>query len=229
MRKKNIRFKTLLKTNGLFHKSEPWINIFLLKYLTVYITFLVLNFTNLKPNHLSIISLTLGMISCLWFITGNQIVGASFYFVSYLFDAVDGKLARVLKLSSLQGAIIDALVDRLVIIFLSLSLVYYTNNIISDGNISLQMITFLGLYFLGFDFFLYKKKNKKNFWKNTYLKKYLNFIKKKGVVSSPISLPEIIFLIFIISPIINKTSEILYFCIFFLIIRVILKFPFRLK
>ena len=65
------------------------------------------NFTRVTPNQLSFISLMFGLICAYCFIEGGFILGAIFYLLRYLFDAIDGMVGRLKEITSKFGAFLD--------------------------------------------------------------------------------------------------------------------------
>lgn len=68
----------------------------------------------LTPDQVTYVSLLLGLAVGPLFALGNRwglIAGASLYYLSFVFDCVDGKLARLLGINSPRGQELDALAD----------------------------------------------------------------------------------------------------------------------
>ena len=68
--------------------------------------------TNLKPYHLTLISLVFALSACASFIFGYFIIGGVFSYACAIVDAVDGKIARLKLLSSKTGSFFDSVIDR---------------------------------------------------------------------------------------------------------------------
>jgi len=86
---------------------------------------------NVKPNHLTILSLILSMTYLVSAFEKNHLLAITLIAISGFLDVLDGELARFSKLVSSKGAFLDSLVDRL-----------------NDG------IYMLGLTFLGLNVYL---------------------------------------------------------------------------
>ena len=69
--------------------------------------------TNLKPYHLTLISLTFALFACASFIFGYFSIGGIFSYACAMVDAVDGKIARLKLLSSTTGSFFDSVIDRI--------------------------------------------------------------------------------------------------------------------
>lgn len=86
--------------------------------IAVPITWFLLNFTRLKPNHVTMFRLfvifPLVIYSFLHIYDRNfALLGALLYFLNYVLDIVDGAMARVARMKSGFGAFLDSLSDRL--------------------------------------------------------------------------------------------------------------------
>jgi phosphatidylglycerophosphate synthase len=77
----------------------------------------------------------LGLCAGALFFSGYFILGALMFQVAYFFDAIDGKLARLLNKSSIHGELYDHITDRIKILVWSSTLAYgvylYYSNYIS--------------------------------------------------------------------------------------------------
>lgn len=73
---------------------------------TIYITkiFLVLE---LKPNFVTILSFLIGIMGGYLFLSGHFLSGSIFFLLFYIFDFIDGEIARYLKSCSRLGAWLD--------------------------------------------------------------------------------------------------------------------------
>ena len=73
------------------------------------------NFKFLTPNRVTLLALIAGLVSAFFFSTGSFTAGAFSYYIFFLFDCIDGKLARLTKNFSPLGAFYDFTVDRIVV------------------------------------------------------------------------------------------------------------------
>lgn len=217
-----------------FHSEEPWINIFLLKYITIPLVYLMVNYTKITPNIISILSMSFGLYSAYCYFTGDLTLGALMYFVSYIFDATDGKVARITKTGMPYGAWLDICIDRLNLLLISTAIAY--NNYNYTNNVTLVFLNclFLGLAFIGWesryniDFFKLKNNIPSKIAKKSY-SKYEKWCKKKSVIKSPVSLPEIFLFYLIIAPLFSIEFQSLIIIIFFLLLRIIFQQNFWLS
>src|SRR3989344_7685634 len=102
-------------------RDTIWENIFWNPFAAP-VLWIIANFTSLTPNAITTISLILGLITGVFFLTGHFIIGAIIFQVAYFFDALDGKLARLLGKSSLAGEMYDNITDRVKIVVWSATL-----------------------------------------------------------------------------------------------------------
>lgn len=82
----------------------------------------------LSPDHVSLISLVIGLLVGVAFATVTRwglVAGALLFYVSFMFDCVDGKLARATGVSSPKGELLDRLGDGARRASAGLGLVFY--------------------------------------------------------------------------------------------------------
>ncbi len=88
----------------------------LVRHLSYRLTPVLLN-TSITPNQITAVSLLLGLLCAVCFISGNHIagiIGALLLTTSYTFDNCDGEVARIKKMSSEFGAKFDDMADWMV-------------------------------------------------------------------------------------------------------------------
>ena len=103
---------------------------------------------NFKPNHLTFLSLIIGIISAFMFYLKFDYLSIIFLWLSGLCDVLDGTLARITKKSSNLGMVLDIFFDRLVEGFILVSIAlrlpnYQINIIILFFAILMSMTIFL--------------------------------------------------------------------------------------
>jgi len=158
---------------------------------------------------------------------GNVVLGGLMYFISYIFDATDGKVARITKTGKPYGAWLDICMDRLnlVLITTAIAFNYYTNT--NDVEIVFLNCLFLGLAFIGwesrYNIDYYKLKHNINDIDKQSNSKYAKWCKSKEVIKAPISLPEVFLFYLIIAPSFKLEFYSLIVIIIFLILRIILQ------
>jgi phosphatidylglycerophosphate synthase len=96
------------------------------------LTLLVVNYTTITPNMITVSSILCRLVTALSFATGTRegyIIGALAYYVAYLLDCMDGAVARLRKMSSEFGRFLDHLGD-LAGDFLILSVLAFTQGLL---------------------------------------------------------------------------------------------------
>lgn len=101
-------FATLKKS---YKPARNWWNTFVLQPVMLPTLWFVANFTRLRPNTISFISFILYLLCGFFFTRGNLVLGAIFFELGVLGDAIDGKLARLKYKPTKFGAYTDTWVD----------------------------------------------------------------------------------------------------------------------
>ncbi len=78
-----------------------------------------------SPDSLTITSGLLALVSAFYCALGHMLLGGWLLYLSFIFDLLDGAVARKLGISSDRGEFLDALVDRYADFFLSLGFMWY--------------------------------------------------------------------------------------------------------
>ena len=131
--------------------EDAWWTVFIIDPLAIRFTWLVANFTKLKPNHITISSFLLGLISAVCFMQGSYfylILGALIFQLSFILDCVDGKLAKLTNNQSKFGFFLDFSLDRWRI-FINLLALTYGQYLTTQNNIYLILgfiYLFLNMY-----------------------------------------------------------------------------------
>jgi len=113
--------------------SLPYSVIFARK-ISIYFTKLLL-YTNITPNQVTFLCTLIGVVACLFFINGNPwhtIVGALLLELWYIFDHVDGEVARYRKKTTLTGVYLDFLSHYIVHPFIFVCVSFGIYNIFHD-------------------------------------------------------------------------------------------------
>lgn len=107
-------------------KKSWWETIFLNKF--VYrLTWIAANYTNFKPNQITLASFALGMLSAYFFLKGTwyyMVIGAFMFESCFIMDCIDGRLARLKRLESIFGAYLDITADITKFFIIVLCLIY---------------------------------------------------------------------------------------------------------
>ncbi len=104
------------------------------KKLTVPVARLIKDIGWITPNRITFISfLVSGIVAPLIVIQGHLMLAGLIVYVGALLDSLDGDLARERGISSKEGAILDAVLDRYTDLFLIGSLIIYDRDCLLPG------------------------------------------------------------------------------------------------
>lgn len=169
---------TILKNRKIPSKLEnPIDNIIINVGRKFYKLFRKLNFT---PNHLTFISMILGLLSIYFFYTKKYILSSILYFVSYCFDVFDGNYARTYNMVTEFGDSFDHIKDISVNILFILVFIKYTTLI----NYKIYLIITVSIFILmsvhlGCQEQYVSKRNPQN--NSKYLKAFEPYCKKNAI------------------------------------------------
>jgi len=96
---------------------DAWWTVKVIDPIAFRLTYLFANYTRSTPNQISLFALIFGLASAYFFLKGdylNLVLGAVTMELSFVFDCVDGKIARLKKTGTKFGAYWDFIQDRLV-------------------------------------------------------------------------------------------------------------------
>ena len=113
---------------------------------------LICNYTNIKPNTITLFSLFLRIVSAVCFLKGDKlffVFGAIIFELAYVFDCVDGAVARLKKQSSPIGMFLDHVTDAAGIIINIIAL-SWSQNIFFSINVFLVITIYLYINFMTF-------------------------------------------------------------------------------
>ncbi|MFF3441064.1 CDP-alcohol phosphatidyltransferase family protein [Streptosporangium sp. NPDC002721] len=94
-------------------RKDSWWTVFLVDPVACRLTLLVANHTSITPNGLTRFSLILGMCSAICFASGRLVAGALLFYVSFMVDCMDGKIARLKGTGTAFGLWLDYVGDRI--------------------------------------------------------------------------------------------------------------------
>lgn len=97
-------------------KDDEWWSSFVTSPLAIAVNYFVVDFQWLTPNILTLISFLTAIVSVLFIIVGgvqNFMIAAVLIHLSYVFDCMDGQMARYRKTTSLSGSFFDKLTDQI--------------------------------------------------------------------------------------------------------------------
>jgi phosphatidylglycerophosphate synthase len=112
------------------------------------LTRIIANNTNWSPNFVTFISFLLGVLAALCFFIGTElslIAGGILYYLSFTFDCVDGKLARVKGQFSPFGGYIDYYLDHLRVTLALVGLTFGTTETLHEKYLFLWL-SFISLF-----------------------------------------------------------------------------------
>lgn len=104
-----------------------WWEHLIIKSFVYKLTFLFANYTRFKPNQITIMSFIFGLLSAYLFLKGTWyylIIGAFLFECSFIFDCIDGRIARLKGLKSSFGAYLDIISDFTKYFFCIICLAY---------------------------------------------------------------------------------------------------------
>ncbi len=111
MKESNTKI-SLSQIEATFKERSWWAIVFNL-YPAKYITYYLVNKTNITPNQVTTVSLLFAVFAGVAFYYAYFVAGAILYQISYTLDIVDGSVARSKHLSSRIGAFYDVMTDWL--------------------------------------------------------------------------------------------------------------------
>ncbi len=189
-----------------------------------------------SPNGVTLFSLILSILASLLIVSLNKnyiIIGASVYQLAFLFDCIDGKLARLRKKTSYFGEILDNISDRISISAMALAVGYYFSIRFSSMSYLIFYSVYALLTLINSNVWLFyekirDKKNNINLLEGevnkTLFHGFFLFFKKKGLRPYPSEI-ELNLLLFTILPILSVfgLSDLfyLYSTIFFTLIMLL--------
>tara|TARA_B100001093_G_scaffold520041_1_gene612231 strand:+ start:4333 stop:5016 length:684 start_codon:yes stop_codon:yes gene_type:complete len=186
------------------------------------LTWLLSSLKSISANFISFLSLCFIASASLFVISEDLFLSSILFYIGFILDFVDGKVARLKKTSSFYGKKIDIFVDRIGFTIMVLSYLYYlqTNQFFLEISI---LLLYSFLFYL-FDIFQLTdeilKMKSKNYLKENYQNyspdKYLDILSKTRKWF-PSRLLTIVFL-FSLAPITNFFSVYL-FCLIILFAR----------
>jgi len=116
--------------------------------------YFIANFTKITPNQINLITLILSIIQFYFFYKGSLLLGAIFNQLSFGFDQIDGKIARLKNIVTKQGTLTDALCDKSRVFLGVLGLIiYFKQDVVLIGLLTAflfanMMHDFIGLFLL---------------------------------------------------------------------------------
>ena len=122
----NLQLATPQDIEKALQRKSWWAMVFILPFVRR-LSLFVINRTNLTPNEITIGAFMFIPFAAYFYGVGTYtglILGALFFEINYLFDCIDGTVARVKKLGSPLGAYLDPMLDRWRIFIVAAALAY---------------------------------------------------------------------------------------------------------
>ncbi|MGW0802027.1 CDP-alcohol phosphatidyltransferase family protein [Nonomuraea sp. NPDC002799] len=94
-------------------RRDSWWTVYFVDPVACRVALPVANHTRLTPNGLTVFSLVLGMMSAAFFAVNMLIAGACVFYLSFMIDCVDGKIARLKGTGTPFGLWLDYVGDRI--------------------------------------------------------------------------------------------------------------------
>ena len=223
MKKRNITFEQI---EGTLQLKSWWAVIAILPFARRMIYYLV-NYTNIKPNTITFISILIRFLSCLFFLKGTYIflvLGGTCFQIAYLLDCIDGPIARLTNQTSTFGRYFDHMSDMLCGVFILLSFSYGQGLFLHPIIIAIIFV-YISEYYITYlvNFVLECSIIKKIASSNIFIKyflKYRRFFFDKHLKSF-VSLPDCDALLFFVFPILGM-PKFGFYVYFYLIIIITL-------
>ncbi|GAA3718367.1 hypothetical protein GCM10022224_100130 [Nonomuraea antimicrobica] len=105
-------------------RRDSWWTVYFVDPVACRVTLPVANHTRLTPNGLTVLSLVLGTASAAFFAANQLIAGACFFYLSFMIDCVDGKIARLKGTGTPFGLWLDYVGDRIRVVLCAGGLAY---------------------------------------------------------------------------------------------------------
>lgn len=115
-------------------RRDSWWTVYFVDPVACRVALPVANRTKITPNGLTVFSLVLGAVSALCFATNHLIAGAVVFYLSFMIDCVDGKIARLKGTGTPFGLWLDYVGDRVRVVLCAGGLAYGQYALTSDVN-----------------------------------------------------------------------------------------------
>ena len=190
-----------------------------MNHVSVPFIYVISNYTKITPNNITIIGFLLGLYSMYLFLDNSFIFGIIFFELSYIFDCIDGRLARLTNNTSKIGDMLDHILGQFLVLILSIPffLYFYYLNMYKE---ILLLVLFIFLspfnyfinYYCKYTFATDKESLIQSDGSNNFFKKLHLYLKNKGMKSIP-SDTEAIHIMFVVVPLLiflNLHNSILF-------------------
>lgn len=139
--------RTLADIEEALQRKSWWAMLFILP-IARRVSLFFINRTAVTPNAITIGAFALIPLAAFFYAQGTRsdlLLGALFFEINYLFDCVDGTVARVKKLGTPLGTYLDPALDRWRIVILTLSLAWGQYRITGEPLVPCLLFLYLGM------------------------------------------------------------------------------------
>jgi hypothetical protein len=105
-------------------RRDSWWTVYFVDPVACRVALPVANHTRLTPNGLTVLSLVLGLASAACFTANQLVAGAIVFYLSFMIDCVDGKIARLKGTGTPFGLWLDYVGDRIRVVLCAGGLAY---------------------------------------------------------------------------------------------------------
>ncbi|GAA3528202.1 hypothetical protein GCM10022419_003770 [Nonomuraea rosea] len=105
-------------------RRDSWWTVYFVDPVACRVALPVANHTRLTPNGLTVLSLVLGTVSAACFAMNQLVAGALVFYLSFMIDCVDGKIARLKGTGTPFGLWLDYVGDRIRVVLCAGGLAY---------------------------------------------------------------------------------------------------------
>ncbi|WP_336213044.1 CDP-alcohol phosphatidyltransferase family protein [Nonomuraea sp. LPB2021202275-12-8] len=105
-------------------RRDSWWTVYFVDPVACRVALVVANRTQITPNELTVFSLVLGTISAAFLATDRLAAGAVLFYLSFMIDCVDGKIARLKGTGTPFGLWLDYVGDRVRVVLCAAGLAY---------------------------------------------------------------------------------------------------------
>jgi len=181
----------------------------------------------LTPDQVTYVSLVLGVAVGPLFALGNRaglISGAILYYLSFVFDCVDGKLARLLGVNSPRGKELDAIADGARRASAVIGLGFYAWRTDEPATSLLWILAFGILSF----YFMEISGAEKQPAESTVGSRWTQAMARRRLLPTP-GMPDVSAIVFVIGPLVGAILPALYVGIVMVFLGILLTFRRRLR
>lgn len=113
-------------------RRDSWWTVYFVDPVACRVALPIANHTQLTPNGLTVLSLVLGAMSATCFALNHHVAGAVVFYLSFMIDCVDGKIARLKGTGTPFGLWLDYVGDRVRVVLCAGGLAYGQYALTSD-------------------------------------------------------------------------------------------------